>query len=481
MESYDSSFGLTVDPFGLKLGKVYISNQDQNQNTAPWRTTPNDKLEATLKTRKIIRQFFRKPFIAVLTTLVLIACSSVPEPDVGPREAESVKPEPAPVTTIDTIMTMWLASVRDWNPDAYAACYWPDARYTVIRTVGQVERFPDRDAMMNNISTLMQNQNLRKYISGLEMTIQNDVAASAGVKAERTYISETEPFFRSFVFEQRDGEWKISNHTAYQEFAADPPSTPFLAWADADGNNILQKAERDAVFGAIWNTMLAPGVVDNPSDELYDWNDDGSIDADEAGRLMSELFWSRPLRFGSLYPASSVAMLDPDGKGWLNIHNANALRWTSAGQLFHPPGAVRDKQDALKDFDGDEYLSLGEITLHALIVSHNSIFMDAEPFMIREMSGSAPEILNWADWNGDGKLQDHEKEGIAYKLFEVMENGKSVIVSPMEKAFDANDDGLLDKAEAANIRSTFFPTWVDGKEWNGEDAISTVDAWLAGL
>ena len=438
-----------------------------------------------MKTRKIIRPFlppsFLKPFVAALTALVLIACSSIPEPDVGPREAESAQQEPAPTVALDALMAKWLASVRDWNPDTYEACYWPDARYTVIRTVGQVERFLDRDAMMKNISMLMQNQNLRKYISGLEMTIQNDVAVAAGVKAERTYISETEPFFRSFAFEQRDGEWKISSHTAYQEFTADPPSTPFLAWADTDGNRVLQKAERDAVFGAIWNTMLTPGEVDNPSDELYDWNDDGSIDVDEAERLMSELFWSRPLRFGSLYPASSVAMLDPDGKGYLNVHNANALRWSSAGQLFHPPGAVRDKQDALKDFDGDEYLSMGEITIHALVVSHNSIFMDAEPFMTREMSGSAPEILNWADWNGDGKLQDHEKEGIAYKLFEVMENGKSVIVSPMEKAFDANDDGLLDKAEAADIRSTIFPAWVNAKEWNGEAAIPAVDAWLAGL
>jgi hypothetical protein len=169
-------------------------------------------------------------------------------------------------------MAKWLESVHDWNPDAYAACYWPDARYTVIRTVGQVERFLDREAM-----------------------------------------------------------------------------------------------------------------------------------------------------------------LDPDGKGYLNIHNANVLRWASAGQLFHAPGSVQDTQYALKDFDGD------------------------------------------------GQLRHHEREGIAYRLFEVMKTGISVIVSPMGKAFDANDDGLLDKAEAANIRSTLFPTWVDGKEWNAGAAIPAVDAWLAGL
>jgi len=442
-------------------------------------------LEATLKILAIIRPSlhpsFCKTIVAVLAALMLIACSSVPKTADVSTEAESAQPGITPPAAIDALMAKWLANIRVWNADAYADCYWPEARYTMIRTVGQVERFPDRDAMMKYISTQMQNQNLRKYISSLEMNIQHNVAASAGVKAERTYISETEPFFRSFVFEQRDGEWKISNHTAYQEFAADPPATPFLAWADKDGNRVLQKPERDLVFGAVWKTMLVPGAVDNPIDELYDWNDDGSIATDEATRLMSELFWSRPLRFGSVYPASSVAMLDPDGKGWLNVHNANALRWSSAGQLFHPPGAVRDNQDALKDFDGDGYLSTGEITIHALVVSHNSIFMDAEPYMTREISGSVPEILNWADWNGDGKLQDHEKEGIAYRLFEVMGNGRSVIVSPMEKVFDANDDGLLDKAEAANIRSTLFSGWVAGEEWNGVAAIPTVEAWLAGL
>jgi len=428
-----------------------------------------------------IRSIFYPSLLFSLLLLVLIACMSVPETADDSRETKATQPEVAPAAAIDKVMEKWLANIRDWNVDAYADCYWPDSRYTVIRTVGQVERFSDRDAMMKYISTQMQNEDLRRYISNLVMTLQNDIVPAAGVKAERTYISETEPFFRSFAFEQRGGEWRISNHTAYQEFTSDPPSTPFLAWADADGNRVLQKPERDAVYGAIWNTMLVPGEVDNRSDELYDWDNDGTIGVDESARLISELFWSRPLRFGSLYSASSVAMLDLDGKGYLNVHNANALRWASADQLFHAPRAVQNAQDALKDFDGDGYLSMGEITVHALVVSRNSIFMDAEPFLTREMTGSVQEILAWADWNGDGQLQTHEQEGIAYRLFEVVELGKSVIVSPMEKAFDANDNGLLDSAEAADIHSRLFPTWVDGKEWNAGAAISAVEAWLAGL
>lgn len=151
--------------------------------------------------------------------------------------------------------------------------------------------------------------------------------------------------------------------------------------------------KEDYDYTAVWDTEFL-----DVYDEL-DTNDDNVIDREEAREGWNELEGTEHLDFDEVFDD-----IDWDGDGTLDHWDVNWMYndYLNEDGVFHPSQVYFDEFIEEADRDGDGMVSGTELEL----LMGPSCWPDAD------------EIMEWYDWDGDGKLDEDQARWMCYDSYE---------------------------------------------------------------
>lgn len=218
--------------------------------------------------------------LLVLIVLLPLACMTTPSDE-----------SPAVRRALDGTMERWIEGLQTENLDLLMSAYWPEAELVMTGPQGE-QVFAGFGAIAGFQDSGFRGSDLYAEMTVTELRSERDPGGP-----RRVYVVGGPGFamLNSFTCQEREGEWRII-HQVIEPAPTEPMTegairvvSPLQDWADHDGNGALEGPEVEELRHAVDRLVGEPHSVENPVDEIFDYNGDGHIDGLEqliAGRIL---------------------------------------------------------------------------------------------------------------------------------------------------------------------------------------------------
>ena len=369
------------------------------------------------------------------------------------------------------LLLEWEEAVRTGNAGMFEDLLWPEV----------TSEFSDRKGMRTDLQGIEAIRRFRlEFFDGFSPLDGYRLPSEPDFIEPHNESSESLGFyFKDFGIhewihaERRGGQWKIRHLELHLPTPGSWVTNRWQALADGDGDGFLQPEEQDLLYGMADRFFTEPHTAENPTDDLFDVNRDGYLDAGEISTI-AKAFFGPGLRWFSLfYPGWADKQLDLDGDRKLtgqeldeilDFMTGSGLRGGSElnrGHLlgtavtipfpdavFQPvPRPVSNYIDELADGDGDSRISLTE---QKVILSSLTRWHDAGNYLERSL-----------DLNREGRVDNND----VLIAMQASAGGKRILESESEPPYevvtlldghlDGNGDNRIDAGELAAVVAFF--------------------------
>lgn len=378
----------------------------------------------------------KKTVFLILAVLVPLACVTAP---------------PLGAPEIDELMERWTTGLREENIDVLMSTYWPDAELVLVQPDGKEQHFNGNDQIER-----FQLEGFQQPGSFRDLNFSKPEGEIRGNSA--TYHIYVEApgmhLVNNFELIRRDGQWRI----IHQVIEAPPPEhaegpeirvvSPLQAWADYDGNGMLEGSELEEMLGAVERLFREEHPVDNPLDEIFDLEKDGHFDGADLGRARWVLVIDH---FRRLYDHDHdlAVMYDLNDDGAVNVNEA----WTffdlivENEQGLNVPHENRCPADRRLDQNRDSFVDQGEIEAFTYKLLHTIASFPFEPEELELMVRDKHQLFEWVDANHDGDISGTEVDDLGQAVRRIIRN-PGLVRDLLAAYFDRNHDRNVDTAEA---------------------------------
>ena len=404
----------------------------------------------------------KKIALFLLIALVPLAC-------VTPPSAE----DPEARRQLDGLMEHWLGALKTENIDAYMEVYWPDAERVILPPEGG-------EIFLRGIDEIREQQtDSFERLEGFEdLHYSEPEREFHGDTAAYHYVVESPQivFHQHFEFVRREGRWAIIHQVidvraeqrpeGMAELGPEdrePPrvTSEFQAWADGNGNGILEPPELEEFLEAVRALMMEPHPIRTPADEFFDMDRDGEISHPEMilarGTIVVE-----QLRRLYHYDPDIARLFDFNEDEWLSLWEILPMKDLIFAPEFREPreamGPIEQRVDRNRDGFADEQ----EFQLFARRVFAIAALMPLESVEGYEAAASKEGVFAYVDLNRDGRLDPPEEGDLVMVVQEMVISfpGRPV-QSPLEAYYDRNRDGHLAVPEIEQAQMEFMEAAID--------------------
>lgn len=338
----------------------------------------------------------------------------------------------------EEVIERWVDAVKSGNPDEVGSLYWENA-VLVIHS-------PDREPL---------------ELAGLDRIMhQFDKSRIGMVNSERIPDSpdshpvflvhfENSPNIQFLMLSNRDGEWRIQEHTIETEGKSPGVAGSYQAWADFNGNGQIEQEELEELINAVRHLLTGPHDISTPLDELFDYNHDGFIDPGELERARQEYFGFLIHRFGEEAPDAARELYDLNGDG----RSEPEERRLALEIIFNPDEInvmERLPDEAIRLFDRNRDGRVEEFEVRETRFILLEILALA-PLEERKMMEAPRRVVNYldelADLNSDGTVDEEEN----MMLMRGLEKPHPV-ENPFDERLDTNHNGEVEPFEIVRAR-----------------------------
>jgi hypothetical protein len=378
----------------------------------------------------------KKIIFLILTVLVPLACITAP---------------PSKVPEIDELMELWITGLREENIDVLMSTYWPDAELVMVQPDGREQHFHGHDEIER-----FQLEGFHQPGSFRDLNFSKPEGEIRGNSA--TYHVHVEApgvrLVNHFELIRRDGQWRIIHQILeplppeYVEGGEIPVISELQAWADGNGNGVLEPPEIEVLGRAIERLVRQPHFVENSLDEMFDWNGDGYIDGLEqrtAGRIVID----EQLRRLPLLDPGMVQLFDIAEDGYLQFWETHfvysVVVWNHVWPVF--ADRIDENHDGQVDQrEIDEYIGRVYDVIMRLPLNPE----DAAMYRWRGKQA----LFDWADLNRDGEIDGVELLDLGARVTELADVDELPypLNSSLADYFDRTRDGSIGEAEVDTMR-----------------------------
>ena len=383
----------------------------------------------------------KKILLAALIVVLPLACTTVP-PGQSPETERA----------LDELMERWTEGLRSENLDLMMSAYWPEAEL--------VTAFPDGEQVFAGFDAIAayQDGGFRgsDLFAELEVLPAGSEATPEGPRRIYEVIGPGFVMINSFLFQQREGQWRII-HQLVEPAPAESQSegavrvvSPLQAWADHDGNGMLEGAEVEQLVDAIIRLVRfgEDYAVENPLDEMFDLERDGRIDWADQHRAR-EIFLIEGFRRLHDYNPDLAGVYDLDGDGVVSRGEA----WSFFDLVLEDEqglGVPHDSNrpaDRQMDADRDGFVDEQEIDEFRGMLYHVIASFPFEPERLQLIVADKRQIFGWSDLNHDGDLSGDEIYDLGEAVRTLLRN-PGLVRNPLHSYFDRNRDRQIGPAES---------------------------------
>ncbi|TFG64779.1 MAG: hypothetical protein E4H36_02020 [Spirochaetales bacterium] len=338
----------------------------------------------------------------------------------------------------------WMEAIHTLNIDQYVSQYWDDAKQLYVEPNGVVYLFEGKQAIYDQQNTIFRNYGdaMASYVFPKPEFMADEITDTPQIvfKYENAHL-----IYEVLRLEERGGQTKIAEQWIFSRLFDPFPETGELnAWADNNGNGLLDIDEQINLFNAVKNVMFSPGKVSNPLDEFFDWNENGKVDEVEAELARFELLRNRMRRielFDEEFARQRTGLQNgTEVKAW----NANQLLDNTLNKL--KPGPLQDETWKAADFNSDDRISFIELEAYQDLVCRIAAVNNAPVLYTRSTYGFIDDIRKWADVDRDFTISDNEREDVILDLMDLIQY-RDLAGSPVSRFFDRNRDTMITPEE----------------------------------
>jgi hypothetical protein len=396
----------------------------------------------------------KKLALLLLLTVIPLACVTPPPGD-----------DPEARRALDELMEHWQAALRERNIDAFMEVYWPEAERVILQRDGG-------EVVLRGVDEIREQQAdfFESFDGFRELRYMGPEREFHGNSAAYHYEVEGPGsfFVEHFEFERREGRWAIMNQVIDTRAEPRPEglggpgaedrkpprvTSDFQAWADGNGNGILEPPELMEFLEAVRLLISDVHEVGTPVDEFFDFNRDGEVGILEKRQAQMILFREQPRRMYEFDP-DLARQFDP-----IERHEQIVL-WEAEHlfrQVIDPRQRLsRDVSEPLdRKIDGNEDGHLDERELESFT---RRLFVVCALMPLHEVkpileASSKQDIFDYVDLNGNGIIEKQwERHDLNMLAFGVLSGPDRIVGNPMDAYFDRNRDSRIGIAELEMAR-----------------------------
>ena len=399
----------------------------------------------------------KKIALFLLIAVIPLACVTAP-----PGEDTEAR------RALDGLMEHWQAALRDENIDALMEVYWPEAERVILQRDGEEIVLRGHDQIREQqIDVFERSEGLGELnYMGPEREFHGDSAAyHYDVEGPRIF------FVEHFEFVRREGRWAIMHQVidlraeprpeGMAELGPEdrePPrvTSEFQAWADGNGNGILEPPELEEFLVSVRELMMEPHPIRTPADEFFDLDRDGEISHPEM-ILARDTIVVEQLRRLYFFDPDIARLFDLNEDEWLSLWEILPMK----DLVFHPEfrepreamGPIEQRVDRNRDGFADEQ----EFELFARRVFAVAALMPLESVEGYAAGASKEGVFAYVDLNRNGRLDQPEKGDLVMVVQETLIGFRGrPVQSPLDAYYDRNRDGHLAVPEIEQAQMEFM-------------------------
>ena len=307
----------------------------------------------------------------------------------------------------EEVIERWISAVKNGNLDIVSDLYWDNAVLVIHSPEREPLEFAGRDRIVRQFKK-----------SGLGILNPDRVIAD---RIERIMDSpdshpvylvhfENSPNIQFLMLSNRDGVWRIQEHTVENKGRSPGVAGNYQEWADFNRNGQLEPEEFEELINAVRHLLTEPHDNATPLDELFDYNHDSFIDPGELERARQEYFGFLIRRFGEEAPDAARELFDLNGDG----RSEPEERRLALEIIFNPDEInvmerLPDKVKRLYDRNRDGRVEEFEVRETRFILLK---ILALAPLEERRMIGIPRRVANYldelADLNNNGTVEDRK-------------------------------------------------------------------------
>lgn len=395
-----------------------------------------------------------KACVLAVVVVFVAGCASAPSGAAAGKDASLEE-------RVRALLDEWQAAVRTQDIDRYMRLHWDDT----VKLIGQPNGVVEFIEGAGNIRAEMQAVFAEhgEFLSEHEYPPAEYSFDGPTGMAQLKFGLENPSLIEALRFDERDGELKIAEHWVFFRFFPEPEASEFTGWADdrGNGNGRLEPDEQERLFIATHQVMFAPGPVDSPLDDFFDWNENGRLDEYESEIAANEILRNRMRRIDLWNAEFAAQRVPPAGNEYVSIHDAN---WLTRAVLdpeivipVGPTGMLDDEAElaALIDMNRDSMISQIEVEIYRDLVMRVAAVNPAPITYNGWMPAFTDDIRRWADTDYNDELTVDEYQNAGFELF-IVAVFDDPAWSPLHRFFDRNRDGFLVELEREWARDFLF-------------------------
>ena len=397
--------------------------------------------------------------IALFLFLAIIPLACVTPPAGAPPAGEDAAARRA----LDVLMEHWMSAMLGMNIEAFAEAYWPEAETVIFFRDGRENAMTGLEAITEGQATNWERRG-NVFAQFRYSDPEREFHGNTALYHYRVEIDELAAR-DLFEFERRGNRWAIIRRVfdLREDLAAgmggdmerEPPrvASAFQAWADGNGNGVLEPPELREFLEAVRLLVSDVHAVQTPVDEFFDFDRDGEVGILEKRQAQMILFREQLRRMYAFDP-DLARQFDP-----IERHE-QIVYWEAEslfGQIVDPrrrePREVFHSIDRKIDTNHDGRLDTEELesfTQRLFVVCALMPLHEVRPLFEAEGKG---DIFDYVDLNQNGFLDEQwERHDLLRIAFGVLHGPERFVSNPMDAYFDRNRDGRVGIAEKDTAR-----------------------------
>jgi len=403
--------------------------------------------------------------ITIFLLLALIPLACVTPPPGQDQEARRV---------LDGLMEHWQTALRERNIDAFMEAYWPEAEKVILQRDGGEIVLRGFDQIREQQINAFERSDVFREIRYLEPEREfhgNSAAYHYRVEGPEIF------FVEHFEFVRREGRWAIMHQVIDLRTGERPEgmaeigaadreaaraASEFQAWADGNGNGVLEPPELEEFLAAVRALIMEPHPIRTPVDEFFDLDRDREISHQEI-ILARNIIILEQLRRLYRYDPDIARLFDFDQDGWIALWEIAPMQDLIFFPEFREPREARGPIERRVDRNRDGFADKEEFELFARRVFAIAALLPLPPVQGYADAASKEGVFAYVDLQEDGRLDPREEGDLVFIVQEtVLSSPGRPVQSPLEAYFDRNRDGHLALPEIEQARIEFMEAAIAG-------------------